>query len=133
MSETITITGTIGTAPRHLVTSEGLPITSFRLAAPQRRFDTQSGKWIITDTNWYTIVCFRQLATNAAQSLNKGERVVVVGKLRIREWETDEKKGTNVEVEADAIGHDLTWGTSVQTRTTAAIEASENENAAATA
>lgn len=133
MSETITITGTIGTTPRHLVTSEGLPITSFQLAAPQRRFDTQSGKWIDTDTNWYTIVCFRQLATNAAQSLNKGERVVVVGKLRIREWETDEKKGINVEVEADAIGHDLTWGTSVQTRTTAAIEASENENAAATA
>lgn len=133
MSETITITGLIGTTPRHIVTSEGLPITSFRLAAPQRRFDAQSGKWVDADTNWYTIVCFRQLATNTAHSLNKGERVVVVGKLRIREWETDQKKGTNVEVEADAIGHDLTWGTSVHTRTTAATEVSEEESAAATA
>ena len=133
MSETITITGLVGSTPRHIVTSGGLPITSFRLAAPQRRFDAQSGKWIDTDTNSYTIVCFRQLATNSAQSLNKGDRVVVVGKLRIREWETDGKKGTNVEVEADAIGHDLTWGTSVHTRTTAVTEVSDNENAAVTA
>ncbi len=133
MSETITITGLIGTTPRHIVTSEGLPITSFRLAAPRRRFDTQSGKWIDTDSNWYTIVCFRQLATNTAQSLSKGDRVVVVGKLRIREWETDDKKGTNVEVEADAIGHDLTWGTSVHPRTPAAAEAGEEQRAAATA
>ena len=129
-NESITITGLVATTPRHIVTGEGLPITSFRLAAPHRRFDAASGKWADTDTNWYTIVSFRQLATNAARSLNKGERVILSGKLRIREWETDDKTGTNVEVEAEAIGHDLTWGTSVHSRTPASVESSEEEGSA---
>jgi len=133
MSDIITVTGLVATAPRHITTADGLPITSFRLASTQRRYDNANEKWIDGDTNWYTITGFRQLATNAARSLNKGERVVVVGKLRIREWETEEKTGTNVEIEADAIGHDLTWGTSVHTRTSAAAEAIEEESAAATA
>ncbi len=116
MTDTITLTGLVATDPRHIVTGEGLPITTFRLASAQRRFDRATQKWIDADTNWYTISSFRQLAVNVAGSLKKGERVVVTGRLRVREWKTDERNGMTVDVEADAIGHDLTWGSSAFTR-----------------
>jgi len=130
MSDHITITGLVATQPRHIVTSEGLPITSFRLASTQRRFDTSAEKWIDGETNWYTVTAFRQLATHTAESVDKSDRILVVGKLRIREWESDDRTGTNIEVEAEAIGHDLTWGTGVFTRTHGAAITAESEEAA---
>jgi single-strand DNA-binding protein len=69
------------------------------------------------DTNWYTISAFRQLGINCAASIDKGDRVLVTGRLRIREWENDEHTGTTIDIEADAIGHDLSWGTSTFSRT----------------
>jgi single-strand DNA-binding protein len=120
MSDTITLTGLVATTPRHLTTSEGLAITSFRLASSQRRFDRAAQKWIDADTNWYTISAFRALANNAASSVVKGDRVIVTGRLRIRDWENTDRSGTTVEVEADTIGHDMFWGTSVFTRVSVA-------------
>ncbi len=117
MSELITTTGLIATTPRHLVTQDGLPITSFRLASSTRRFDNNQKKWVDGETNWYTVTAFKQLAINAAGSINKGDRIIVAGKLRIRDWDNGERAGTSVEIEADAMGHDLTWGSSVFTRT----------------
>jgi single-strand DNA-binding protein len=116
MSDTITITGLIATTPRHVVTSEGLPITSFRLASSQRRFDKATSTWVDASTNWYTVTAFRQLAINTVPSLSKGDRVVVSGRLRVRDWQTDDRTGTNVEIEAETLGHDLFWGTAVFTR-----------------
>jgi single-strand DNA-binding protein len=100
-----------------LVTQDGLPITSFRLAASLRRFDRTANKWVDGETNWFTITAFRQLAINSAGSVSKGERVLVTGKLRVRDWDNGERAGTSVEVEAEALGHDLTWGTATFTRT----------------
>jgi len=117
MSDTITITGLIATTPRHVVTSEGLPITSFRLASSQRRFDKAAEKWVDASTNWYTVTSFRQLAVNAVPSLGKGDRIVVSGRVRVRDWQTDDRTGTTVEIEAETIGHDLFWGTAQYTRT----------------
>ena len=136
MSDTITLTGLVATTPRHLTTSEGLAITSFRLASSQRRFDRAAQKWIDTDTNWYTISAFRALATNAATSVVKGDRVVVTGRLRIRDWENTDRSGTTVEVEADTIGHDMFWGTSCFTRVSAAsldTDPADNQDAWASA
>ena len=112
MPDTITVTGLVATAPRHLVTGEGLPITSFRLASSQRRFDRSQERWVDGETNWYTITGFRQLAINAAASVKKGDRVVVVGRLKIRDWENGERSGTTIEIDADSLGHDLMWGSS---------------------
>lgn len=112
MSETISVTGLVATTPRHLVTQDGLPITSFRLASSQRRFDRQQNKWIDGETNWFTVTAFRQLAVNAAGSVNKGDRITTFGKLKVRDWDNGERAGTSVEIEADSLGHDLTWGTS---------------------
>ena len=117
MQESIVVSGLVATTPRHLVTQDGLPITSFRLASSQRRFDRNQNKWIDGDTNWYTITSFRQLAINSAGSVNKGDRIIVHGRLRVRDWDNGERNGTSVEVEADSLGHDLTWGTSTFIRT----------------
>ena len=76
MTDTITLTGLVATAPRHIVTSEGLAITSFRLASSQRRFDRAQNQWVEVDTNWYTITCFRALAINAAASVGNGDRIL---------------------------------------------------------
>ena len=116
MTDTITLTGLVATNPRHIVTSEGLTITSFRLASNQRRFDRGQNAWIDGDTNWYTVTAFRQLGTHVATSLEKGQRVIVAGRVRIRDWETEEKSGTSIEIDAEAIGHDLTWGRATFTR-----------------
>jgi len=117
-NDTITITGLVATTPRLITTGEGLTISSFRLASTQRRFDKDAEKWTDGETNWFTVTCFRQLGTNVGRSINKGERVIVTGTLRIREWDNGEKVGTTVEVEADTIGHDLLWGSASFSRNT---------------
>ena len=117
MSELVTVAGLVATTPRHLVTQDGLPITSFRIAASHRKFDRTLNKWVDGETNWFTVTAFRQLAINSAGSVSKGERVRVTGKLRVRDWDNGERAGTSVEVEAEHVGHDLFWGTSVFTRT----------------
>ena len=111
MSDTLTVRGLIATTPRRVTTSEGLEITSFRLASAQRRFDKATGEWVDTSTNWYTVTAFRNLAVNAFASLNKGDRITVTGRLKIRDWQTDDRTGTNVEIEAETLGHDLFWCT----------------------
>ena len=106
------MTGLVATTPRHIVTSEGLAITSFRLASQQRKYDRSNNQWADGETNWYTVTAFRELAVNASQSLSKGDRVVTSGRVKVRDWTTDERTGTSIEVEADSLGHDLLWGTS---------------------
>jgi single-strand DNA-binding protein len=126
MIDTLSVSGIVATTPRHVVTSEGLAITSFRLASTQRRFDKGQAQWVDIDTNWYTVVSFRQLATNANKSLNKGDRVVATGRVKVRNWQNDDKSGTSVEIEADALGHDLLWGTSAFERTSLSRDLDDN-------
>ena len=116
MTDNIFLTGLVATPPRHLVTSDGLAICSFRLASSVRRFDRASNRWVDADTNWYTVSSFRSLAQNSAESIQKGDRVIVSGRLRIRDWENTDRSGTTVEIEADSLGHDLTYGTASYVR-----------------
>ena len=117
MPQEITVEGLVATTPRHIVTPDGLPITSFRLASSNRRFDRSLNKWVEGETNWYTVTTMRTLAINVAGSVSKGDRILVTGKLRIRDWDNGDRSGTSVEVEATAVGHDPSWGTSQFTRT----------------
>ncbi|MFF2495130.1 single-stranded DNA-binding protein [Agromyces sp. NPDC058064] len=131
MSDTITVTGVVGTDPHQHVTGDGLVITSFRVASTRRFFDRAKGEWADGETNWYGVSAFRQLARNASLSIRKGERVIVQGRLRQRAWETATKSGTSVEIEADAIGHDLAWCVSTYARVQAPRpEAAEHDGAA---
>ena len=111
----ITITGLVATTPRHLITTDGLPITSFRLADSDGHISPSDGKFK-EHTNWYTITSFRQLGINTAGSVSKGERISVTGSLIIRDWDNGERAGTSVEIEADSISHDLSYGNSAFTR-----------------
>ncbi len=127
MSESFTVSGLVATTPRHLVTQEGLPITSFRLASSKRRFDKTKKTWVDGETNWFTINSFRQLAINSASSISKGDRIVVSGRIKVRDWDNGERSGTSVEIEADCLGHDLVWGTSEFSRTVLVREDPEDD------
>ena len=112
MSETVTVRGFAGTDIRKITTDKGLPISTFRLASTPRRFDRESGEWVNGETNWFNVTCFRNLALNAHSTLAKGDPVIVTGRLKIRPWENDAgQRGTAVEIDADGLGHDLTFGT----------------------
>lgn len=113
MSDQITVRGFVATAPVTRKTRIGQDMASFRLATTERRFDRESQSWVDGTTNWYTVNMFRSLASNAGICVHKGQPVIVTGRLRVRDWQTEERSGTAVEIEADAVGHDLTWGTSM--------------------
>ena len=125
MDTQITISGRVATTPRHLITQDGLPITSFRFAQATRKFDREQNRWTDGETNWYTVTAFRQLAINLSESISKGERILVLGNLRIRDWDNGERAGTSVEIEAESVGHDLTWGTAEFKRTILVREVSD--------
>lgn len=123
MSDTITVTGLVATPIKHNITTEGLDISSFRLASSHRRYDRATGSWVDGDTNWFSVTAFRQLGANVHASIEKGHRVVVTGRLRVREWTDGERTGRDVEIVADALGPDLAWGTASYTRTPRAASA----------
>lgn len=116
MTDTLTIIGNVATDPVLGRTPSGIPVTNFRVASSQRRFDNATQQWVETSTNWYSIAAFRQLAEHAKSSLRSGDSVIVTGRLKIRNWEANGKHGTSVDIDADTIGHDLRWGTAAYAR-----------------
>jgi single-strand DNA-binding protein len=116
MAEHITVTGNVGTEPEQRPLGNGEFVTSFRLGATHRVFDRNTQQWVDKYTNWFKVSAFRALGVNALASLHKGERVIVTGKLRVKDWNNGTKQGTDVEIDADAIGHDLLFGTTVYRR-----------------
>ncbi|WP_308464904.1 single-stranded DNA-binding protein [Rathayibacter soli] len=118
MIDSFSTTGLVATEPSHSATGEGVALMSFRLASTPRKFNRESKTWEYGETNWFTVTAFRHLALNLIQSIKKGDRVIVMGRMRIREWTSQERSGTVVEITADSVGHDLTWGTAVYSRTT---------------
>jgi single-strand DNA-binding protein len=111
MTDSITVTGNIATEPEHKRTPAGVAITTFRVASGQRRYDRATSAWVDSGTNWYTVSTYRALAEHSFHSLRKGDRVILTGRLRLREWDTGAKKGVSIEIDADSIGHDLLFGT----------------------
>ncbi|GAA3770136.1 hypothetical protein GCM10022240_23050 [Microbacterium kribbense] len=111
MSDMITITGNIAADPERRHIGSGVAVTTFRVGSSQRHFDRDKGQWVQTATNWYSVSAFRRLGDHAFASLHKGERVIVTGKLKVRQWESGDKHGTAIEIDADGIGHDLLWAT----------------------
>ena len=121
----ITVIGNIVNEPQMHVTSSGATVVSFRLASTERKYDRNDNRWVDGSTSYTTVACWRQLATNVFASMHKGDPVVVNGRMRVREWEKDGKKGTAVEIEAQSVGPDLARGTAVFARTQRVREAGE--------
>lgn len=114
MNDRITVIGNVATVPERRQTGSGVPVARFRLATSQRHRD-DSGAWVDGHTNFYSVSAYRQLAEHALASLQRGQRVIVTGAFKVRSWEVGDKKGTEAEIDADALGPDLQWGTSVFT------------------
>lgn len=112
MASGINVVGTVATDPKEIILSTGTQLCSFRFASTERRYDRKTESWVNADTNWFTVNIFNVLANHALQSFHKGDRLVVSGRLRIKQWERDGKTGTSVEIDADALGHDVRWGVS---------------------
>lgn len=113
MNETlVTMVGNVASTVSYAQTAAGVPVANFRMAATERRFDRGRGDWVDGETNWVTVVAWRWLATNVVSSVNKGDPVVVNGRLRIREWGEEDKRRAVVEIDARTVGHDLARGTS---------------------
>jgi single-strand DNA-binding protein len=113
------ITTVIGNAVTDVslrVTSTGASVASFRIASNSRRFDKSTNSWIDQEPSYLSITAWSQLAENVALSVHKGQGLVVTGKLKVRQWQDGDKSGTNVEIDATAIGHDLNRGTSEFTK-----------------
>jgi single-strand DNA-binding protein len=110
---TVTLVGNVATEVKYRETASGIPSASFRLASTARRWDRERGLWVDAGTSFYTVWAWRWLAGNVSTSIGVGDPVVVHGRMRIREWEKDGQRYTTVEIDATALGHDLSRGTSV--------------------
>lgn len=111
-----TILGNVVSDVRSITTRSGATLSSFRLAANNRKFNRATNTWVDLDTTYVTVNCWRQLADHVLVSVRRGDPVAVIGRLRVREWSTEEKSGVVVEVDATAVGHDLSRGTAIFTR-----------------
>lgn len=89
----------------------GAAVTNFGLAVNRRWRNQQTNEWE-EEVSFFDVVCWRDLAENVAESLTKGTRVMVSGRLQTRSWETETgEKRTKVEVLADEVGPSLRWAT----------------------
>ena len=111
MNETlVTVAGNVAAEPRMRVTAAGVRVASFRLASTERRYNKELQAWRDGDTVYYTVTCWRSMAENAAESVQKGQPMIVHGRLRVSSYEKDGQTRTSVEIEARSLGHDITLG-----------------------
>ncbi len=108
----VSLCGIVATAPESRLINGETTVTGFRLASTPRRYDQRTRGWVNGRTTWVSVNCWRSLGRNVATSLKVGQKVIVSGKLVSPEWtNTEGQKRSRVEIEADAVGVDLTYGT----------------------
>jgi single-strand DNA-binding protein len=104
----ITIVGNLVNDPELRFTNSGQPVAQFRIASTPRLRDNATGEWKDGDSLFLTCNVWRQMAENVAESLQRGMRVIVSGRLRQRNYETAQgEKRTVYEVEVDDVGPSL--------------------------
>jgi single-strand DNA-binding protein len=114
----ITLVGNLTADPELRFTPSGAPVANFTVASTPRTFDRQSGEWKDGDAMFLSCAVWRQAAENVAESLQKGMRVIVQGRLKSRSYETREgERRTVFEVDVDEIGPALKYATAKVTRT----------------
>jgi single-strand DNA-binding protein len=115
----ITVVGNLVDDPELRFTPSGAAVANFRIASTPRTFDRQSNEWKDGDALFLTCSVWRQAAENVAESLQKGMRVVVQGRLKSRQYETREgEKRTVYELDVEEVGPSLKYATAKVTRTT---------------
>ncbi|MEV4161430.1 single-stranded DNA-binding protein [Nonomuraea dietziae] len=108
----ITIVGNLTADPDLRFTTSGVAVASFTVAASRRVYDQQAGKWSDGDTLFLRCNVWRQTAEQATESLTRGTRVIVTGRLKQRDYEaTDGTKRTVYEIDAEEVGPSLKFAT----------------------
>jgi single-strand DNA-binding protein len=111
MYETMmTVVGNLVESPKLRCTKNGHYVANFRLASTTRRYDREEGAWVDGGTLFVTVTCWRGLGQNVAQSLSKGQPVIVTGRYYQRDFVLNEQPRTSYELEAVAVGPDLNRG-----------------------
>jgi len=111
----VTLTGNLTDDPELKFTGNGAAVASFRLAVTPRVRDGDT--WRDGETSFFRVNAWRDLAENLTESLGKGARVIVVGQLKARSWETPEgEKRSVVEITAEEVGPSLRWATATPER-----------------
>jgi len=114
----ITVVGNLVSDPELRFTPSGAPVANFRIASTPRTFDKQTNTWKDGEGLFLSCSVWRQAAENVAESLQKGMRVIVQGRLVQRSYDTKEgEKRTVVELQVDEIGPSLTFATAKVNRT----------------
>ena len=123
----ITLVGNLVEDPELRFTPNGAAVARFRMASTPRIFDKNTNDWRDGDSLFLTVDCWRQLAENVAESLTRGTRVVVTGRLKQESYETKEgEKRTVYKVEADEVGPSLKFATAKVNKTTRATGGQSN-------
>ncbi|GAC1326157.1 MAG: single-stranded DNA-binding protein [Mycobacteriales bacterium] len=113
-----TLVGNVVSDPQLRVTKDGVPVANFRMASTPSRYDGVAGQWRDGETIFMGVTCWRSMAQNVQASMHKGDPVVVTGKLAQHSFEgKDGQLRTSYEIEAIAVGPDLSRGTAKFTRT----------------
>ena len=115
---TITVIGNLTADPELRFTPNGAAVANFTVASTPRTFDRQTNEWKDGDAMFLNCSVWRQYAENVAESLSKGTRVIVSGRLKSRSYETREgEKRTVFEIDVDEVGPALRYATAKVTRT----------------
>jgi single-strand DNA-binding protein len=113
----VTLVGNLTDDPELRYTPNGAAVCKFRIAV-NRRMPDGNGGWKDGEASYFSVNCWRGLAENVAETLTRGTRVVVAGRLQYRAWENqDGDKRSAVEIEADEVGPSLKWATARIERT----------------
>lgn len=113
----VTVVGNLVDDPELRFTPSGAAVSNFRIASTPRTFDRQTNEWKDGDALFLSCSVWRQAAENVAESLTRGMRVIVSGRLKQRSYETREgEKRTVVELEVDEVGPSLAFATAKVTR-----------------
>lgn len=107
----------VGTEPKLRFTPSGMAVSELRAVASSRKKDESTGEWADDKSAWVTVVSFRQLAENVAESIEQGALIVVQGRLHVEDWQDGEgAKRTSVKIVADFIGPSLSRATARMTK-----------------
>ena len=113
----ITVVGNLVADPELRFIPSGAAVANFRIASTPRTFNRETNQWEDGEALFLTCNCWRQMAENVAESLTKGMRVVVTGKLRQRSYQTKEGENRTVfEIEVDEVGPSLKYASASVTR-----------------
>ena len=109
MESQLHLQGNLVADPAQRVVANGSKVTRFRIASRGRRFDKALGEWVDTDPVYMSVACWRQLGDNVAKTLHKGDTVIVVGRLTMREYDDANGGGRRsyYEIDATSVGPDL--------------------------